>query len=168
MGESDGLSAPIEAGLNSFTGSARQIFGESLEEVSGTQSDKRRLGVYYLIDWILGRGTVDFTLKDVLEASRRLSVKIALAEEIAPRVAEDILSVLVDSDYIQLAQKNLGRQEEQLKLGTISSRDLDQARSDFAQASAEYTRTQTRLKVLGVTPTRGQRSALLPVAAGRK
>jgi serine/threonine-protein kinase len=74
------------------------LFGESLEEFSGTQSDKRRLGVYYLIDWILARGMVEFTLKDVLQASRRLSVKIALAEEIAPRVAEDILSVLVDAD----------------------------------------------------------------------
>ena len=96
------------AGLQNVVDSHENtLFGESLEEFSGTQSDKRRLGVYYLIDWILGRGTADFTLKDVLEASRRLSVKIALAEEIAPRVAEDILSVLVDADYIQLAQRNL-------------------------------------------------------------
>jgi serine/threonine protein kinase/Cdc6-like AAA superfamily ATPase len=98
------------------------LFGESLEEFSGTQSDKRRLGVYYLIDWILGRGTVDFTLKDVLEASRRLSVKIALAEEIAPRVAEDILSVLVDADYIQLAQKALTQVFIQPVTGDIQKR----------------------------------------------
>ncbi|HEY4304510.1 MAG TPA: protein kinase [Gemmatimonadaceae bacterium] len=98
------------------------LFGETLEEFSGTQSDKRRLGVYYLIDWILGRGTSDFTLKDVLEASRRLSVKIALAEEIAPRVAEDILAVLVDADYIQLTQKNLTQVFIQPATGDVQKR----------------------------------------------
>ncbi len=43
MGESDGLSAPIEAGLNSFTGSARQIFGEDLRSIVlfGSAADGR-------------------------------------------------------------------------------------------------------------------------------
>jgi cobalt-zinc-cadmium efflux system membrane fusion protein len=54
------------------------------------------------------------------------------------------------ADADQLAQKNLARQEEQFKLGTLSSRDLDQARSDAAQAAAEYSRTQARLKIIGV------------------
>lgn len=111
------------AGLQSVVDAhEKTLFGESLEEFSGTQSDKRRLGVYYLIDWILGRGTIDFTLKDVLEASRRLSVKIALAEEIAPRVAEDILSVLVDADYIQVAQKNLTQVFIQPATGDVQKR----------------------------------------------
>lgn len=111
------------AGLQSVVDSHEdKLFGESLEEFSGTQSDKRRLGVYYLIDWILGRGTIDFTLKDVLEASRRLSVKIALAEEIAPRVAEDILSVLVDADYIQLTQKNFTQVFIQPATGELQKR----------------------------------------------
>jgi serine/threonine-protein kinase len=111
------------AGLQSVVDAhERTLFGESLEEFSGTQSDKRRLGVYYLIDWILGRGTIDFTLKDVLEASRRLSVKIALAEEIAPRVAEDILSVLVEADYIQVARKNLTQVFIQPATGDVQKR----------------------------------------------
>ena len=37
------------------------------------------------------------------------------------------------------------------KLGAASDQDLDQARSDRAQAAAEYTRTQARLKMLGVS-----------------
>jgi cobalt-zinc-cadmium efflux system membrane fusion protein len=49
-----------------------------------------------------------------------------------------------------LTEKNLGRQEAQNKLGVVSDRDLDQARSDHAQAAAEYARTQARLKMLGV------------------
>jgi serine/threonine-protein kinase len=87
----------------------KQLFGESHEEVLGTQSDKRRLGVYYLIDWILRQGTAEFSLKDVLKASKRLSSKIALAEEIAPNMAERIIKILLDSDYIQEVHRSLNR-----------------------------------------------------------
>ena len=51
-----------------------------------------------------------------------------------------------------LTEKNLERQEEQNKIGAASDRDLDQASSDHAQAAAEYTRTQARLKALGAAP----------------
>ena len=87
----------------------RTLFGESHEEIAGTLSDRRRLGVYYLIDWILRQGTGEFTLKDVLAASRKLSARIALADEIAPRVAEDIVELLLHADYIQLAPRNRSR-----------------------------------------------------------
>jgi cobalt-zinc-cadmium efflux system membrane fusion protein len=68
------------------------------------------------------------------------------------------------SDTLKLTDKNLLRQEAQNKLGVASDRDLDQARSDHAQAAAEYTRTQARLKALGASP-RGKASRLLPVTA---
>ena len=87
----------------------KRLFGESHEEVLGTQSDKRRLGVYYLIDWILRQGTSEFTRNQVLTASKRLSAKIALAEEIAPNVADDILKILLDNDYIQEIGNTLDR-----------------------------------------------------------
>jgi cobalt-zinc-cadmium efflux system membrane fusion protein len=69
------------------------------------------------------------------------------------------------ADAVELTQKNLTRQEGQYKLGTASSRDLDQTRSDHAQAVAEYARTQARLKVLGVPTVGGKRSSLLSVEA---
>jgi serine/threonine-protein kinase len=87
----------------------KQLFGDFHEEVVGTQSDKRRLGVYYLIDWILRQGTAEFSLKDVLKASKRLSSKIALAEEIAPNMADKIIKILLDSDYIQEVHRSLNR-----------------------------------------------------------
>jgi membrane fusion protein, heavy metal efflux system len=52
-------------------------------------------------------------------------------------------------DALALTSKNLQRQEQQLKIGVISDRDLDQARSDYTQAQAEATRTQARLVALG-------------------
>jgi len=69
------------------------------------------------------------------------------------------------ADAHQLAQKNLARQEEQFKLGTLSSRDLDQARSDEAQTAAEYARAQARLRTLGVAEERHPHSTLLSVSA---
>jgi cobalt-zinc-cadmium efflux system membrane fusion protein len=66
------------------------------------------------------------------------------------------------ADAAQLTAKNLARQEEQFKLGTVSSRDLDQARSDNTQATAEYARTQARLKTWGV-PVERKHGTLLAV-----
>ncbi|MFN0111543.1 MAG: protein kinase domain-containing protein [Blastocatellia bacterium] len=95
------------------------LFGESHEEALGTQSDKRRLGVYYLIDWIVNQSAAEFTLKDVLRASGRLSVKIALAEEIAPAIIEEIIRILVEHDYLEEMQKGL----DQVVIGNAVARD---------------------------------------------
>ena len=70
------------------------------------------------------------------------------------------------ADAFKLTQKNLERQEAQNKLGVASDRDLDQAKSDHAQAAAEYARTQAHLKMLGVPRRNPSRIAhLLTVAA---
>jgi cobalt-zinc-cadmium efflux system membrane fusion protein len=102
-----------------------------------------------------------------------LEIKVALGD----RVHQGQVLAVIDSpdlgqayddndkaaDTAQLTQKNLSRQEEQAKLGTASTRDLDQARSDNAQAVAEYARTQARLKTLGMPAARQQHSTLLSV-----
>lgn len=77
-----------------------ELFGDSVEEIPGTHTDKRRLGVYYLIDWILRQGESEFTHKDILSASKKLSIKIALAEKIAPQLVEKIIRTLIEGEYI--------------------------------------------------------------------
>jgi cobalt-zinc-cadmium efflux system membrane fusion protein len=52
-------------------------------------------------------------------------------------------------DAYKLTQKNLGRQSEQSKIGVASDKDFDQAKSDNAQAEAEFERTRQHLNVLG-------------------
>jgi membrane fusion protein, heavy metal efflux system len=69
------------------------------------------------------------------------------------------------ADTYQLAQKTLDRQQQQFKLGAASVRDVDQARSDFTQASAEYTRTQSRLKAIGVPLDAKERERVLTLTA---
>jgi serine/threonine protein kinase/Cdc6-like AAA superfamily ATPase len=100
------------------------LFGEAHEEFAGTYSDKRRLGVYYLIDWILARGNAEFTIRDVLTASAGFSGKVALVAEIAPRVAEDILNILVQGDYVQV----LRRSATEVVVGTAPADDQDRYR----------------------------------------
>jgi membrane fusion protein, heavy metal efflux system len=108
-------------------------------------------------------------------SGRLIALKVALGE----RVARGQVLAVIDSpdlgqayddddkaaDTLKLTDRNLARQEEQNKLGTASDRDLDQARSDEAQAAAEYSRTQARLKVLGVTADNHSSPHLLTVTA---
>jgi cobalt-zinc-cadmium efflux system membrane fusion protein len=106
---------------------------------------------------------------------RVIALKVALGDRVARGQAlavidsPDLGQAYADddkaADSVRLTEKNLGRQEAQNKLGTASDRDLDQARSDHMQAVAEYTRTQARLKTLGVPPGNGASSRLLTVTA---
>jgi membrane fusion protein, heavy metal efflux system len=61
--------------------------------------------------------------------------------------------------------KNYERQAAQFQIGAISAHDLDQARSDRAQAAAEYARTQARLKAVAPLAQPGSPSQLLVVRA---
>jgi membrane fusion protein, heavy metal efflux system len=94
-------------------------------------------------------------------SGRLIALKVALGDRV---VRGQVLAVIDSPDLAQayndndkaadayrLTEKNLARQEAQNKLGVASDRDLDQAKSDYAQAAAEYTRTQAHLKVLGAS-----------------
>jgi cobalt-zinc-cadmium efflux system membrane fusion protein len=105
----------------------------------------------------------------ILELKATLGDRVRKGQVLAVIDSPDLAQAYEDddkaADNLQLTQKNLTRQEGQYKLGAASSRDLDQARSDHAQAVAEYARTQARLQAIGVPAAGGKRSSLLSVAA---
>lgn len=65
----------------------------------------------------------------------------------------------------RLAAANLKRTEEQFKIGASAQRDLDQARSDNAQAAAEYARTRAHLRAMGASEDARGAGRLLMVRA---
>jgi cobalt-zinc-cadmium efflux system membrane fusion protein len=102
-------------------------------------------------------------------AGRVLELRVALGDRVtagqvlavidSPDLAQAVDDDDKAADTLRLTTKVLQRQQGQFKLGTLSAKDLDQARSDQAQAKAEYTRTEARLRAVGAT--RGERRLLL-------
>jgi membrane fusion protein, heavy metal efflux system len=102
-------------------------------------------------------------------------LKVALGDRV---VAGQVLAVIDSPDLAQayddndkaadavaLTAKNLERQEGQHRIGAASERDLDQSRSDHAQAAAELTRTRARLQAIGASVDTHERSRSLTLRA---
>jgi cobalt-zinc-cadmium efflux system membrane fusion protein len=65
---------------------------------------------------------------------------------------------------LELARRNMTRMTALKEAQAASERDVEQARTDFGVAQAEYDRTQTRLKQLGVSASRPGTRELVIVA----
>jgi serine/threonine protein kinase len=70
--------AEYYAGLESVLTAFRERVGAARNRIEDSlpASDKRALGFYYLLDWILQRGTAEFTLADAIKAYEELNVKL--------------------------------------------------------------------------------------------
>jgi membrane fusion protein, heavy metal efflux system len=100
-----------------------------------------------------------------IELGQRVARGQVVAELDSPDLAQAYDDNAKAIDALNLATRNLERQEQQSKIGVISDRDLDQARSDHAQAQAEATRTQARIVALGATGGDSSRPGRLVVRA---
>jgi cobalt-zinc-cadmium efflux system membrane fusion protein len=105
----------------------------------------------------------------VVKISVALGDRVVRGQTLAVIDSPDLAQAYDDNDKaadtFKLTQKNLKRQEEQFKIGAASAKDLDQARSDYAQAEAEYARTQARLNMLGAPAGASRNGRLLSVRA---
>jgi cobalt-zinc-cadmium efflux system membrane fusion protein len=100
-----------------------------------------------------------------VELGQRVTRGQVVAELDSPDLAQANDDNAKAIDALNLATRNLERQEQQSRIGVISDRDLDQARSDHAQAQAEATRTQARITALGAAVSDGSHPGRLLVRA---
>ena len=100
-----------------------------------------------------------------VELGQRVSRGQVVAELDSPDLAQAYEDNAKALDALNLATRNLERQEQQSRIGVISDRDLDQARSDHAQAQAEATRAQARIAALGAVAGDSSHPARLLVRA---
>jgi membrane fusion protein, heavy metal efflux system len=105
----------------------------------------------------------------VLELKAALGERVARGQVLAIIDSPDLAQAYEDNDKaaaaFKLNEKLLARQVEQAKIGAASEQDLDTAKSNYAQAEAEYLRAQAHLKTLGVSADRKPASRLLTVTA---
>ena len=87
--------------LEALVNAEEELLGRYRGEGSVEQLDKRRLGLYYATDWILQRQQREFTLEDLVTASRRMSRLITPVEEAAPAELQRLLDVLVRSEHVE-------------------------------------------------------------------
>jgi cobalt-zinc-cadmium efflux system membrane fusion protein len=102
----------------------------------------------------------------VIDLKVRLGDRVAKGQALVVIDSADLAQAYDDydkaADAFKLTQKNLDRQKQQSAIGVASDRDLDQARSDDAQAEAELIRTRAHLNVLGApTDSRGPARQLI-------
>lgn len=88
----------------------------------------------------------------VVDLKVRLGERVVKGQALLVLDSPDLAQAYADydkaTDAYRLTRKNLERQQEQAKIGVASERDLDQSRSDDAQAAAESARAEQRLKTL--------------------
>ena len=87
--------------LEALNSAEEELLGRYRGEGFVEQLDKRRLGLYYATDWILQCQQRDFTLEDLVAASRRMSRLITPVEEAAPAELQRLLDVLVRSEHVE-------------------------------------------------------------------
>lgn len=80
---------------------AEKLFGDAIEQIAPTHRDQRRLGVYYVVDWVLRQGRQVFTAGELAGASRQLSENIALGEGLRPNVIQALIDVMVAGSFLE-------------------------------------------------------------------
>jgi serine/threonine protein kinase/Cdc6-like AAA superfamily ATPase len=83
-----------------------RLLGELREGTPGERRDKRYLGIYYLLDWILQQGSRPFSFQEAAAAARQLSAKISPADE----SIRNLLEILVSNEYLEPVSIDPGKE----------------------------------------------------------
>jgi cobalt-zinc-cadmium efflux system membrane fusion protein len=150
-------SSPLRQRLTVVPAAEESVSG-NVRAPGQVESDPARTAL--LLSPVAGR------VKEVkVSPGSRVSAGQALAIIDSPDLAQAYDDDVKAAEMLRLNAKNLERQEGQYQIGAVAERDLDQARSDHAQAASEYARTQAHLRAIGVPADAKQRSSLFTVRA---
>jgi len=123
--------------------------------VDPADRDHARLGLYYLVDWILAQGEASFTAAEAVEASRRMSRKIAFVERLAVPAVRDLIELLIEQRYLEktegtslLKVQRQAAPEPRYRVAPDRLRQLGGAEA-AAKAGALPTAPQARLAKVG-------------------
>ena len=120
------------------------------EATAPADRDHARLGLYYLVDWMLQQGDASFTATEAVEASRRMSRQIAFVERLAVPAVRELIELLVRKRYLEEPERTI--------LPAVDQNAATEPRYRF---------TQERLRQLGGAEARATEEAL-PVAPAPK
>lgn len=120
-------------------------FSASCEDDDCMQGDERRLALYRIVDRSVRRGAREFTLADILAASKRASGSVG-ADAITARLAASIIELLIAREYIEAVPRNLAN----VVIGVPS-----------AEPPARYRVARRRLAEMGMRAADGEARGLL-------
>jgi len=105
----------------------------------------------------------------VIELKVQLGGRVLQGQELAVIDSGDLAQVYADIEKarstLTLTKKALDRQMNLEKAGGAAIKDREQAQSDYAQAVAEFERSESRLRAMGVPADQKEQSRLLSVKA---
>ncbi|MDX1696291.1 MAG: protein kinase [Ketobacteraceae bacterium] len=133
-----------------LTREEEKILGEQSRELRPDWLDKQRLGLYYILDWILSQGPRPFTLAQLIDAAaHELKAGIAPAQELAPRVVTGLLDLLCENQYVKrftdIDETQLGENSEAPEKFRLLMRRLIEMGRYRDQETPPSTDTETKV-----------------------
>jgi len=118
------------------------------------KTDRARIGVYYLIDWLAKRGR--FTKEEIVAQARQTKITISDDEDIRRETLEALLYVLTTSGYLLRDSRyrvvwNRDNPPEVLKIPRKRTKDLREPDAAFGEVTNNTMRTVIAQRVDRVT-----------------
>ena len=103
----------------------------------------------------------------VMKLMVQLGERVEVGQPLVVFDSPDLAGAYADNDrakeLMALALKNRDRQRGLAKIGGAAEKDLQQAETVYVTAEAEYVRTQSRLRQIGVDPDKADKSRTVTI-----
>jgi serine/threonine-protein kinase len=84
-----------------------ELYPEIQEESPGARSDRLRLAVHYVIDWMIQQGKSGFSAGDLMRWSEHLSRRIAPDATVFAQVVARLIEILLGASLLEVVQRTI-------------------------------------------------------------